>query len=175
MAESNIGSSFWVNMLSYQAVVHLESTEFRIGVIEMVRLFKQGDVRWLQAMPDLDCVRELTEDDKLQIARLFAVWKAIERNEFLAQDELRFWARARRQVPTCPLFEPGTAGYVTETATAEVALLPRARAANLVVKNLPVLRSRSSGFANWWRIVMSNATSALLFTCLLAFILLFRS
>jgi len=105
-------------MLSYFAIVYLESSECAASVEKMVRLAALGDASRAQAEPDFRQCAELTEQDKRQIKRLVALCSATLQKVTMNEAEMQLWNRARRQVPTCRLFgiDTITLGRLPEAA-----------------------------------------------------------
>jgi hypothetical protein len=92
-------------MLSYQAVVYLETFRYENSGERMFPLFRDGGASAHYAIPDLSPITSLSEDDQLQIWKLFAIrigiWRGIEPSE----SDQAFWDMAYRQVPDSQFFQ----------------------------------------------------------------------
>jgi hypothetical protein len=92
-------------MLSYQAVVYLETFRYENSAERMFPLFRDGGDSSHYAIPDLSQITSFSEDDQLQIWKLFAIrigiWRGLEPSE----SDQAFWDMAQRQVPDSQFFQ----------------------------------------------------------------------
>ena len=92
-------------MLSYQAVVYLETFRYENSAERMFPLFRDGGDSAHYAIPDLSPITSLSEDDQLQIWKLFAIRIGIWRGIELSGSDQAFWDMAQRQVPDSQFFQ----------------------------------------------------------------------
>ena len=92
-------------MLSYQAVVYLETFKYEDSAERMFPLFRDGGDSSHYAIPDLRQITSFSEDDQLKIWKLFAIRIGIWRGIELSQSDQAFWDMAQRQAPDSQFFQ----------------------------------------------------------------------
>jgi hypothetical protein len=90
-------------MLSYQAVVFLETFSYHDGETKIFRLLRKGSSPQY-AVPALDHIANFSADDRFDIEKLFAIRIALAEGIYVSEGDQAFWDMARRQVPESKLF-----------------------------------------------------------------------
>ncbi len=83
---------------------YLSALVYRADAERRVCILPLGSIYWADEIPDFMGLMKLTEEERNQIFRLFAIRFKLWDGETLGEDDERFWNAARLYAPNCPLF-----------------------------------------------------------------------
>lgn len=91
--------------LSPSVVAYLSALSYRPDAARQVCWIPLGGLYWEDEIPDIRDLMQLTEDDQLQLFRLFAIRYKLWEGEGLNAEDRQFWDGSRSQVPHAPIFQ----------------------------------------------------------------------
>ena len=91
-------------MLSDTTVGYLSKLSYRTDAERRSCLLPLSGIYWEDEIPDFHQLHQLSEDDQIQILRLFGIRLKIWEAQALSKDDQDFWDAARSQIPNFPVF-----------------------------------------------------------------------
>src|SRR5262249_37145285 len=91
--------------ISAAVITYLSKLNYRADASRLVCLIPLSGMYWEDEIPEFRELAELSEDDRLQVFRLFAIRYKLWDGETLSEEEGKFWNTVRSQVPNTPIFQ----------------------------------------------------------------------